>query len=401
MVEFADKPLSFSAGSKWLADKVVLPTDKNTADFALATTAQVRMQVFHSAKVASASVLKEMQRVAQLVAAGDIGADRGREMLKDHLRAYGYDVPSAETGDAKDIRQVGSTSRLNLIISQNVAMANAIAQREVSEHPDVAALFPNYEYSATMDDRTRSEHAKLDGLILPKSHPFWRTHFPPWEFNCRCAVYDTDEPAQGSAKVTEQADGSQSAAVTIGGRLVDVPPNASGFVFSSDPAELGQAPRFEDIADPDLQAEFRRQWEARQKGEPAPEDPAAQRRAQQEAEARRAAREAELKPPPEPAPAPPLPEPTPSIRPSAQPSPTAADQAAVQKKAFEAVTIPLRKKVSYGDTVAFLQNGAPVIGTLAGPDDGNGWLIDTPAGKVRMKLEDLRHPKGFRGAPEN
>lgn len=48
--------------------------------------------------------------------------------------------------------------------------------------------FPYLRYSAILDARVRSSHAALDGLILPVDHPLWRSHFPPWSWNCRCSV---------------------------------------------------------------------------------------------------------------------------------------------------------------------------------------------------------------------
>lgn len=38
------------------------------------------------------------------------------------------------------------------------------------------------------DSRVRDSHKKLDGISLPKSHPFWRTFYPPLSWNCRCTV---------------------------------------------------------------------------------------------------------------------------------------------------------------------------------------------------------------------
>lgn len=34
----------------------------------------------------------------------------------------------------------------------------------------------------------RPHHVALDGLILPADHPFWRTHFPPNGWGCKCRV---------------------------------------------------------------------------------------------------------------------------------------------------------------------------------------------------------------------
>ncbi len=44
------------------------------------------------------------------------------------------------------------------------------------------------QYISREDSRVRPTHAALNGLILPKDDPFWDTHFPPWDWGCRCRV---------------------------------------------------------------------------------------------------------------------------------------------------------------------------------------------------------------------
>ena len=67
---------------------------------------------------------------------------------------------------------------------------------------------PYLEYTAVMDDRTRDEHAALDGHIYPIDDPFWQTFYPPNGFNCRCNVIQhsaRDLDAMG--RVAESSEG--------------------------------------------------------------------------------------------------------------------------------------------------------------------------------------------------
>lgn len=47
---------------------------------------------------------------------------------------------------------------------------------------------PYLRYVAQLDDRTRPLHRRWHGIILPVSHPWWRTHMPPNGWYCRCDV---------------------------------------------------------------------------------------------------------------------------------------------------------------------------------------------------------------------
>ena len=47
---------------------------------------------------------------------------------------------------------------------------------------------PYLKYVAIKDERTRHAHRNWDGTVLPVEHDWWKTHFPPNGWNCRCRV---------------------------------------------------------------------------------------------------------------------------------------------------------------------------------------------------------------------
>lgn len=49
-------------------------------------------------------------------------------------------------------------------------------------------LFPYWEYRTVGDERVRTEHAELDGTILPANDPRWQKIYPPNGWKCRCRV---------------------------------------------------------------------------------------------------------------------------------------------------------------------------------------------------------------------
>ena len=74
---------------------------------------------------------------------------------------------------------------------------------------EIRALRPYARYSAVMDGRTRPSHAALHGLIYPLDHPFWRTYWPPWDYNCRCFAVTLSqwEVEQGGLQVRQGGTG--------------------------------------------------------------------------------------------------------------------------------------------------------------------------------------------------
>jgi len=72
-------------------------------------------------------------------------------------------------------------------------------------------VFPYLKYVTMDDGKVRDTHAKLDGVILPADDPFWKDHYPPWDYNCRCMVIQLtkrdaeEEVAVGEGKMWNEA----------------------------------------------------------------------------------------------------------------------------------------------------------------------------------------------------
>lgn len=116
---------------------------------------------------------------------------------------------------------------LATIFRTNMQMAYGMGRRRAFEA--VADGLSFWQYHAVMDDRTRPQHAALDGLILPAKHSFWDEHYPPWGFNCRCTVtarpfvpddYNHSNPS-GSAEIAYDKQGNPAKA-EVGTTVVDL-----------------------------------------------------------------------------------------------------------------------------------------------------------------------------------
>ena len=79
-------------------------------------------------------------------------------------------------------------NRAELIFRQNTQTAYQVGRYREMTSPAIRAVRPYWVYEAVHDSRTRPAHRAMDGLCFPADHEFWRTHYPPNGFRCRCRV---------------------------------------------------------------------------------------------------------------------------------------------------------------------------------------------------------------------
>lgn len=62
------------------------------------------------------------------------------------------------------------------------------------EYQNNKGLYPNLKYQTQKDNKVREAHQALQGIIAPIDSDFWKTHYPPNGWRCRCYVVQTAEP---------------------------------------------------------------------------------------------------------------------------------------------------------------------------------------------------------------
>lgn len=252
-------PTTFAGARDYLARQAVLPLGLSSRQISLQVPEQIRAHAFFSAKVASAQILGNFKALVEKYSAGEIGLAEARLGMKQFLVSQGVGIEDPEAGADKDVRKLGSTARLNLIVLQNAKMQNARAQRAIGELPEVMEFLPNYRFVANTD-----RHARYNGLTAPKKSPVWRTMIPPLGFRCECSVEDTaDEATLESARLRRTADGQDIGTLSLrGGKTIDLQPNESGYAFDSSP-DADPAAALQRVEDPELRALIRKQAVAR------------------------------------------------------------------------------------------------------------------------------------------
>ena len=89
------------------------------------------------------------------------------------------------------IVQLGSPRRLRIIFDTNLRMSYARGRWERIER--VAKSRPYLRYVAVQDARTRPDHMAWHGTVLRWDDSWWRTHYPPNGWRCRCTVMQLSE----------------------------------------------------------------------------------------------------------------------------------------------------------------------------------------------------------------
>jgi SPP1 gp7 family putative phage head morphogenesis protein len=144
---------------------------------AFTVTSVARMDVLHDLRNGLNVALKEGKTSKMF-------ADELTPILKAK-GWWGTTIAVDPDGRARKIRQ-GSPARLELIYRQN--MATAYAAGRYKEQLAAAKTHPFLKYIATLDQKTRPEHAALHGSVYRIDDPFWDVWYPPNGWRCRCTT---------------------------------------------------------------------------------------------------------------------------------------------------------------------------------------------------------------------
>lgn len=98
--------------------------------------------------------------------------------------------PFIGSGNAK-VDVSAAKARAEFMLRTHGFQAYAVARHQ--QQMETAQDFPYWRYETVGDNRVRAGHAALDGKVLRSDDPWWKTHYPPWDWGCRCIVVALDE----------------------------------------------------------------------------------------------------------------------------------------------------------------------------------------------------------------
>ena len=83
----------------------------------------------------------------------------------------------------------GRNWRSRVIYDTNIRTAYSAGRYEQMTQPDVLASRPFWQYKHGDSAVPRPLHLAWDGLVLPASDPWWKTHWTPNGWGCQCKVF--------------------------------------------------------------------------------------------------------------------------------------------------------------------------------------------------------------------
>ena len=149
---------------------------------------------FTVAKMLNLDLLEDVQlMVSSAIENGQTFA-QFRDTLKPHLVKKGWwgiqEMADPLTLDTKLV-QLGSTARIKTIYKTNMRTARAAGQWERAQRTKSALPYLLYELGPS--ENHRHDHEQWAGICLPVDHAFWKTHFVPNGWGCKCGIRQVSE----------------------------------------------------------------------------------------------------------------------------------------------------------------------------------------------------------------
>lgn len=163
---------------------------------------------FTLAGVHRLDVLSAAQQLATQAVRDGETLETFRAAFEERLKTLGFAGPQAVTQFPEGPRKVdlSAPARVRVIYDTNVRQAYAASEWQAIE--DTAANFPALRYHHTPQEHPRLQHEAFDGIVLPVNHPFWKTHFPPNGWFCKCFTTQVSagKLSRGTVSLTSEAE---------------------------------------------------------------------------------------------------------------------------------------------------------------------------------------------------
>lgn len=140
-------------------------------------------RAFIVAGAMKADLLQDLRDVVQTSIEQGKSLDWFRDQFDDIVARHGW---AGWTGSESE---AGRDWRTRVIYQTNMSTSYSAGRWAQLNDPGLAKLRPYWKYRhADGVLHPRPYHVALNGLVLPRDHPFWKTFFPPNGWGCHCYV---------------------------------------------------------------------------------------------------------------------------------------------------------------------------------------------------------------------
>lgn len=162
----------FDQAVKALRDKVNIPTarwddlwqEEHASGFMVAGAIQ-------------ADLLADLREAVDKAVSEGITLETFRKQFANIVDRYGWSYNGSEAW------------RSRVIYETNIRTTYQAGRWLQLTDPETLSLYPYLEYRHGDSINPRLQHLAWDGLTLPADDPWWRTHYPPNGWGCKCTVF--------------------------------------------------------------------------------------------------------------------------------------------------------------------------------------------------------------------
>ena len=157
---------------------------------------QLKQRAFTAAGIEQLDVLRRLRNAVAKLPEGANWDEVKKELAAEIS-------PFVGSGDAK-FDQAAAKARAEFMLRTHGFQAYAVSRHQ--QQMATVGSHPYWMYETVGDNRVRAGHAALDGKVLRSDDPWWKTHYPPWDWGCRCVVIALDEEDAQEFGISEHND---------------------------------------------------------------------------------------------------------------------------------------------------------------------------------------------------
>lgn len=148
---------------------------------------------FTISRLTRTDLLASIQDMITQSVQGDLSRRDFMRDAKAMLSAAGWwgEKTVVDPATGREVVTRFDAARLKLIYDTNTRQAYAAGLWERAERNKAA--MPYLRFITQRDDRVRELHRQWDNVTLPVDHPFWKTHWPPCGWRCRCRAMSVSQ----------------------------------------------------------------------------------------------------------------------------------------------------------------------------------------------------------------